>query len=103
MLLGPSSRPELDAPKAFFPDGRSYLEQTIEVILQILEGKALRADQLIKRKPSNYARYQEAEFTHPDYYPVNQTVDSTLYRPIGNWMGRLILPTLEQRHQVRGA
>ena len=90
-------------PKAFFPDGRSYLEQTIEVILQILAGKALRADHLIKRKPSNYARYQEAEFTHPDYYPVNQSVDSSLYRPIGNWMGRLILPTLEQRHQVRGA
>ncbi|MGA9379300.1 MAG: CAAX protease, partial [Phormidium sp.] len=90
-------------PKAFFPDGRSYLEQTIEVILQILAGKALRADHLIKRKPSNYGLYQEAEFTHPDYYPVNQTVDSSLYRPIGNWMGRLILPTLEQRHQVRGA
>ncbi|MFB2935737.1 CAAX protease [Aerosakkonemataceae cyanobacterium BLCC-F154] len=89
-------------PKAFLPDGRSYLEQTIEVILQVLEGKALRADDLIKRKPSNYALYQEAEFTHPDDYPVNQTVDPNLYRPIGNWMGRLILPKLEERQQVKG-
>lgn len=90
-------------PNAFLPDGRSYLQQTIEVILQVLEGKALRADRSIKRKISHYDLYQQAEFTHPDYYPVNQTVDPSLYRPIGNWMGRLILPKPEQRQQVRGA
>ncbi|MBE9225357.1 CAAX protease [Phormidium sp. LEGE 05292] len=89
-------------PNAFLPDGRSYLQQTIEVILQILEGKALRSDQQMKRKTSNYALYKAAEFTRPDYYPVNQTVDPTLYRPIADWMGRLILPKPEQRQRVRG-
>ena len=90
-------------PNAFLPDGRSYLEQTIDVIWQVLAGKALRADRSIPRKISHYALYQQAEFTHPDYYPIHQTVDPNLYRPIGNWMGRLILPTPQQRQQVRGA
>ncbi|XWK89533.1 MAG: CAAX protease [Phormidium sp.] len=90
-------------PKAFLPDGRSYLQQTIEVIWQILEGKALMATYPTKRKTSNYALYQAAAFNDPAYYPVNQTVDPTLYRPIGDWMGRLILPKPEQRQQVRGA
>ncbi|MFB2877605.1 CAAX protease [Floridanema aerugineum] len=96
-------------PNAFLPDGRSYLQQTIEVIWQILEGKALRSDRQMKRKTSNYALYKAAEFTRPDYYPVEtlyttslQTVDPTLYRPIADWMGRLILPKPEQRQRVRG-
>lgn len=89
-------------PQATLPDGRSHLQQTIEMILQILRGEALRADRLIPRQSSNYSLYQAAAFNRPDYYPIAQTVDPNWYRPIGNWMGRLILPKIEERSQVRG-
>ncbi|MGF1491155.1 MAG: Yip1 family protein [Microcoleaceae cyanobacterium] len=89
-------------PEAFLPDGRSNLQQTIEVILAILEGKLLTPEQSVPRKPSNYSRYVQAEFNKPVFYPIHQTVDLSCYRPIGEWMGRLILPKQEERQQVKG-
>ncbi|MDX2244243.1 MAG: CAAX protease [Leptolyngbyaceae cyanobacterium bins.302] len=89
-------------PKAVLPDGRTHLQQTIETILKILRGDVFEYEQMLPRKLSNYALYQQAEFVHPAYYPIDQTVDATLYRPLGQWMGRLILPQLAERHQVRG-
>ena len=89
-------------PKATLPDGRTHLQKTIEMILQILRGEALRADQAIPRQTSNYALYQAAAFNRPDYYPINQTVDLNDYRPNGNWIGRVILPKLEERSQIKG-
>jgi predicted Abi (CAAX) family protease len=89
-------------PQATLPDGRTHLQQTIEMILQILQGKALTANQLIPRQTSHYARYQAAAHNRPDYYPIPQTPDPQFYRPIGNWMGRLILPRPETRSQVKG-
>jgi predicted Abi (CAAX) family protease len=89
-------------PKATLPDGRTHLQHTIEMILQILRGEALRADHTIPRQPSNYSLYQAAAFNCPDYYPIDQTIDLNEYHPIGNWMGRLILPKLEERSQVKG-
>ncbi len=53
-------------------------------------------------KASNYDRYLQADFNHPEYYPLDQAVDQTLYRPIAPWMGRLILPQREHRRQVNG-
>jgi predicted Abi (CAAX) family protease len=90
-------------PNATLPDGRTHLQQTIEMILQILRGEALRADLSIPRQPSNYSFYQEAAFNRPDSYPIAQTVDLNWYRPIGDWMGRLILPKTAERSQVKGA
>lgn len=89
-------------PKATLPDGRTNLQQTIEVILAILKGDVLRSEPTLPRKTSNYALYQEAAFTHPSYYPLDQQVDGSLYQPIHPWMGRLILPRLELRSQIRG-
>ncbi|MFQ4145854.1 CAAX protease [Chlorogloeopsis sp. ULAP02] len=89
-------------PKEYLPDGRSHLEQTVDYIIQILRGKLLVAEQHITRKPSNYGLYQEADFNHPDYYPLHQTVDLNWYRPLGRWIGRLILPQKQERHTVRG-
>ncbi len=54
------------------------------------------------RKPSNYELFQQAAFNRPEHYPLDQTVSSKLYRPISAWMGRLILPSLDQRRQVKG-
>lgn len=45
---------------------------------------------------SSYDLTYAAPFNRPDYYPVKQTPDPALYRPNGEWIGRLILPTTEQ-------
>ncbi|PSB23645.1 CAAX protease [Stenomitos frigidus] len=89
-------------PQATLPDGRTYLQATIELILQILRGEVLTIAQTLPRKTSNYALYQQAAFIHADYYPLHQSVDETLYQPIHPWMGRLILPQKEERAQVKG-
>jgi predicted Abi (CAAX) family protease len=87
----------LDANK-FLKDGRSYLRQTIDIISRILQEEYPYNQELVKKKISNYERYQQAAFNRPGYYPLNQSVNSELYRPIASWMGRLILPPKEQRH-----
>lgn len=89
-------------PNATLPDGRTYLQNTIEHILQILNGELVGAVQRIPRKPSNYQLYKQAAFNDPAYYPLTQSVDFTLYQPIAPWMGRLILPQCKERHQVKG-
>ncbi|MEG3439060.1 hypothetical protein V0288_18185 [Pannus brasiliensis CCIBt3594] len=89
-------------PNAYLPDGRSYLQQTIDYIAKILRGELLAPNQRPRRQPSNYELYKAADFNRPDYYPLDRTVDPALYRPIAPWMGRLILPTLYERAIVRG-
>jgi predicted Abi (CAAX) family protease len=51
----------------------------------------------------SYYRFLEAEFNHPDYYPLEQRPDPSRYRPAATWLGRLILPPPEQRAAVMGA
>ena len=48
--------------------------------------------QLLANQPSNYAIHSQQNFNQPEYYPLTQTVNPKLYQPIGNWVGRLILP-----------
>jgi predicted Abi (CAAX) family protease len=55
------------------------------------------------RADSNYARYWEASFNRPDYYPLGVAPDPAYYRPLGAWLGRLILPLPEERAAVMGA
>ncbi|MBE9013875.1 CAAX protease, partial [Pseudanabaenaceae cyanobacterium LEGE 13415] len=85
-------------PIAKLPDGRTHLQQTIQMILKILKGEALRADQSIPKQISHYALYREAAFNRPEYYPI-QPINTENYQPIGKWMGRLILPQQEKRFQ----
>ncbi|TVQ46816.1 MAG: CAAX protease [Gloeocapsa sp. DLM2.Bin57] len=89
--------------QAYLEDGRSYLTQTIEIIIKILEGVALPGENLPIRTVSNYERYQQASWIQPDSYPLIQQVDTNLYHPVGDWVGRLILPSLSERKQVQGA
>ncbi len=89
-------------PNALLPNGQSHLQHTIAVILSILQGRLLVATTHRPKQISNYERYKQADFNHYTYYPLNQTVDSQWYRPIAPWMGRLILPLLSERQQVRG-
>jgi predicted Abi (CAAX) family protease len=89
-------------PNALLQEGPTHLQQTIQVILSILRGEVLTTEQIRPRKISNYALYQEAPFTQPSYYPLDQKVDLSLYQPIGPWMGRLILPQQALRSQIQG-
>ncbi|OCR00482.1 CAAX protease [Oscillatoriales cyanobacterium USR001] len=84
------------------PDGRSYLRQTLDIVTGIIKGISPLVPATTKRKVSNYELYQQGFFNHPSYYPLNQLVDSEIYCEIAPWMGRLILPKLEQRQQVKG-
>lgn len=49
---------------------------------------------------SQYASTINADFNQPNYYPIGQTPPSTAYRPVGAWVGRLILPPADQYQQV---
>jgi predicted Abi (CAAX) family protease len=89
-------------PNTHLPDGRSFLQQTIDRIIKILCGDVQVIDPTIDRKASNYQHYQQADFNHPDHYPLDQPIASEWYRPIAPWMGRLILPRPEARQQVKG-
>ncbi|MBV8887915.1 MAG: hypothetical protein JO235_28505, partial [Chroococcidiopsidaceae cyanobacterium CP_BM_RX_35] len=90
-------------PNQYLPDGRSFLQQTIDLVSRILKGNLFMTGQSTARKISNYELYQQASFNHPSYYPLTQSVSPELYQVIATWMGRLILPTPEQRQHVRGA
>lgn len=59
--------------------------------------------QQAERKPNSYERYWAAEFNQPTYFPVQQSLAPAQYQPIGEWMGRLILPTPAERDEVLGA
>lgn len=53
-------------------------------------------------KLSNYELFRQADFNRPEHYPLDQAVSPELYRPLAAWLGRLILPPLEQRDTVKG-
>lgn len=86
-------------PTHYLSDGRSFLQQTIEEVASIIVGNTTPSEPVVATQPSNYELYQEAAFNQPSYYPLEQSVDPQLYRPIASWMGRLILPS--SKHQRR--
>jgi len=56
-----------------------------------------------KAKPileSNYARFNQIPVDRADEYPIEQAISTTLYRPVGRWVGRLILPKQEEMQRV---
>lgn len=93
---------ELMDPERFLPDGRSYLQQTIDWVVGILLGTADDEERATKRKLSNYERYRQAAFNRPEFYPIHRAVSQEYYRPIAEWMGRLILPAKDQRQTIKG-
>jgi predicted Abi (CAAX) family protease len=52
--------------------------------------------QPIVKQESNYAIHKRQSFNQTQFYPLNQTVNSDLYQPVGQWVGRLLLPTPQQ-------
>jgi len=51
--------------------------------------------------PSSYALSQSLPFNQPSFFPVKTDINSPLYQPTGNWVGRLILPTSEQLEEAK--
>jgi predicted Abi (CAAX) family protease len=94
---------------SFLPDGRSYLTQTVEIITKILHRpdgvepfpSSVPENFDPEKKPSNYERYLSSCFNRYNYYPSKQSVPSN-YLPVASWIGRLILPDLQERSQVKG-
>jgi predicted Abi (CAAX) family protease len=89
-------------PNAFLPDGRSYLQATVDWIVEIVTGTLPEAIAAFPVKVSNYAIFKQAPFNDVSYYPLDQSVDEAWYPAIAPWMGRLILPSRDQRQCVRG-
>ncbi len=91
--------------QAFLPDGRSHLQQTLDLTLNILVGdlrQHLDSQKIQVVKLGNYYQFQSAPFNHLSYYPVQQTLPEPWYRPVGHWVGRLVLPELDQRPGMEG-
>lgn len=68
--------------------------QKILVIILIITSFGF-LQQLLANQPSNYSIHFQQSFNQPNYYPLTQTVNPNLYQPVGNWVGRLILPKPE--------
>lgn len=92
-------------PNAFLPDGRSHLQQTIDITLEILVGdlRQLLDDQRTEvAQTGNYYRFQAEPINQPDYFPLAQALPAPWYQPVGHWVGRLILPEPAERSQING-
>jgi len=103
--LGPVGHNAAKGPygaDARLPDGRTHLQQTVEVISGILQGTSAVVSAAKAITPSHYDLYQQAAFNRPEFYPLDQTVDPELYQAIAPWMGRLILPSPQERYSLRG-
>jgi len=88
---------------AHLPDGRTHLQQTVELIASIVQGSSPLVRRTQVSRLGNYDLYHQAAFNRPEHYPLQQSLDPDLYRAIAPWMGRLILPHGDQRRQVKGA
>jgi predicted Abi (CAAX) family protease len=53
-----------------------------------------------QRQVSHYELHGQDQFNQPQHYPIGKTVPSELYRPVGNWVGRLILPSRSQSEET---
>ncbi|MDZ8189499.1 MAG: CPBP family glutamic-type intramembrane protease [Nostoc sp. ChiSLP02] len=54
-----------------------------------------RQPQLVEHQ-SNYAIHTQQDFNQPSFYPVTKIPPAKLYKPVADWVGRLILPTKQQ-------
>lgn len=104
--LGPVGHNGNDGPmgEALLPDGRTHLEQTVQIITGILcenwEITGLNLEKFFTI--SQYQYYKQALFNQIGYYPLQQRLNFHNYQPIHTWMGRLILPSPEERQTLNG-
>lgn len=87
-------------PDRRLTDGRTYLQQTIDWVSGILQDTVTLKELATPHKQSSYELYWQAAFNRPEFYPLHQSL-SPQYRPIGDWMGRLILPPKNERRDIK--
>jgi predicted Abi (CAAX) family protease len=51
--------------------------------------------QIVQQK-SHYAIHTNQDFNQPSFYPLKNSVLTSNYKPVADWIGRLILPTKQQ-------
>lgn len=73
-----------------------FLSAMLSVLLTISWGQAI---DLKTIPPSQYSSTVAAPFNQPGYYAITDAPPAN-YRPISTWVGRLILPTVEEYQQV---
>ncbi len=64
----------------------------LSLVLGCWSGKAV----LAAPQPSSYALAQQADFNRPGHYPLGVRPDPSLYLPHADWLGRLILPSVQE-------
>lgn len=89
-------------PEQRLPDGRTHLQQTIDLVMAILldSTDSPKVDALggsEQNEMSDYERFRAIAANRPASYPIHQSVSLKHYRAIAPWMGRLILPAKDQR------
>jgi predicted Abi (CAAX) family protease len=84
-------------PNLRLPDGRTALEQTLQVVTGVLTGRITETNPAIPVRPSTYGRAITAAWNQPGFCPIGTAIDAARYEPIGAWLGRLILPPREAR------
>jgi predicted Abi (CAAX) family protease len=89
-------------PTMHLPDGRTHQQQTVDWVVGILEERLPPVRPSTTPTESSYSLYQKGRFNHPQDYPIEQWVDATHYRPMAEWMGRLILPNADERQDEDG-
>lgn len=92
-------------PDQRLPDGRTHLQQTVDWVTGILQERLPLVRPSKTPSPSSYSQAQQGIFNQPQTYPLDRAYpggDAAHYRPIAPWMGRLILPTPDQRQPQDG-
>nr|WP_275336977.1 CAAX protease [Nodosilinea sp. TSF1-S3]MDF0369773.1 CAAX protease [Nodosilinea sp. TSF1-S3] len=84
-------------PDRLLPDGRTALQQTVQWVVDILQGTAPLQDLQPAHISSNLERYRQAPFNRSECYPIQTSMPADRYQPIAPWMGRLLLPQPDQR------
>jgi predicted Abi (CAAX) family protease len=55
-----------------------------------------------ERTAGDYVLSKQSDLNHPDAFPLIQDTPAAHYRPLADWLGRLILPERMQRRDDRG-
>lgn len=79
--------------------GQLLLGVVIVLLLTPIRGQAIGLNPI---PPSQYASTMAAPFNQPSYYPITVATPAH-YRPVSDWMGRLILPSAAEYQQIQQA
>ncbi|MBV8374547.1 MAG: CAAX protease, partial [Candidatus Eremiobacteraeota bacterium] len=83
-------------PVAKLPDGRTNLRATLDMIGSILADRLTIDIGGLRKRPSRYEQSLSLPWNRPETFPID-AFPGDEYRPVGSWVGRLVLPQREER------